>query len=141
MPRIGIITCSNCTGELNCASTVCLGDMRKRKGLFERYGNSEVVLLGIVSCAGCPTVAAPEKILRRVKALADRKADAIHLSYCMTAVCPFLHKYIEVIRSAYPKMELIEGTHQPPDKAKFREGVKELLCAGRRDMTDYILGK
>ncbi|MFZ5631827.1 MAG: hypothetical protein ACOY40_03200 [Bacillota bacterium] len=34
MPRIGIITCSNFTGDLDCASVVCLADLRKRKGFL-----------------------------------------------------------------------------------------------------------
>ena len=36
MARIGIITCSNCTQESNCASVVCLADMRKRRGFLSR---------------------------------------------------------------------------------------------------------
>ncbi|MDA8335281.1 MAG: hypothetical protein M0Z41_09890 [Peptococcaceae bacterium] len=31
------MTCSNCTRDLDCASVVCLADMRKRRGFFERY--------------------------------------------------------------------------------------------------------
>lgn len=37
MARIGIITGSNCTQDVNCAAVVCLADMRKRRGFFERY--------------------------------------------------------------------------------------------------------
>ena len=71
MARIGILTCSNCTQDTNCASVVCLGDMRKRRGLFERYSSeNQLDLIGIISCSGCPTLAAPEKILKRVEALA-----------------------------------------------------------------------
>ena len=52
MARIGILTCSNCTQECNCASVVCLGDMRKRKGFFERYAADEPLeLIGIINCA------------------------------------------------------------------------------------------
>ncbi|MFZ5648064.1 MAG: CGGC domain-containing protein [Bacillota bacterium] len=51
--RIGIITCSNCTGDLDCASVVCLGDMRRRKGLFKDYPREESLeLIGIINCAG-----------------------------------------------------------------------------------------
>ena len=82
MARIGIINCSNCTQETDCASVVCLGDMRKRKGLFERYPKDEPLdIVGIISCAGCPTMAAPEKILKRVRALAEFKINALHFSY------------------------------------------------------------
>ena len=144
MARIGILTCSNCTQDTNCASVVCLGDMRKRRGFFERYQNDEKLdLIGIINCAGCPTLAAPEKILKRVKALADYKLDALHLSYCMTALCPFLNKYQAFIAQAYPDLEIVSGTHIPKDKMQFRSDVKELLCptvSVVQDMNDIIKG-
>lgn len=142
MARIGILTCSNCTQESNCASVVCLGDMRKRKGFFECYPQDKPLdLIGIINCAGCPTIAAPEKILRRVRAVAEFKIDALHLSFCMTALCPFINKYSEVIKEEYPNLELIMGTHTPADKQTFRKGVKELLCqtlASVQTMNDMI---
>ena len=91
MARIGIITCSNCTQESNCASVVCLADMRKRNGFFKKYPAEEsITLVGIINCAGCPTIAVPEKILKRVRAVAEYRLDALHFSYCMTALCPFI---------------------------------------------------
>ena len=144
MARIGILTCSNCTQETNCAAVVCLGDMRKRRGFFERYRDEEKLdLIGIINCAGCPTLAAPEKILKRVKALAEYRLDALHVSYCMTALCPFLKKYQAVIRENYPGLEIIPGTHIPKDREQFREDVKELLCQcspAVQDMNDVIRG-
>lgn len=144
MARIGILTCSNCTQETNCAAVVCLGDLRKRRGFFERYRDDEKLdLIGIINCAGCPTLAAPEKILQRVKALAEYRLDALHLSYCMTALCPFLKKYQAVIAAAYPGLEIILGTHIPKDKKQFKEDVKELLCPTAfkvQDMNDIIKG-
>lgn len=41
MARIGILTCSNCTQELDCSSTSCLRDFRHRKGAFKRYKDAE----------------------------------------------------------------------------------------------------
>ncbi len=103
MARIGIITCSNCTQESNCASVVCLGDMRKRRGFFEQYPKDEPLeLVGIINCAGCPTVAAPEKILKRVHAVAAYRLDALHLSFCMVTLCPFIQKYSQLIKEAFP---------------------------------------
>jgi predicted metal-binding protein len=129
MARIGIITCSNCTQDTNCAAVVCLADMRKRKGLFDRYANDAALeLIGIISCAGCPTLAAPEKIMKRVDALAAFKVDALHFSYCMTALCPFVEKYAKIIREKYPDLQIVMGTHKPVDKNEFRRGVRELLC-------------
>jgi len=119
--------------------------MRKRKGLFKRYGNeSQLDLIGIINCSGCPTLAVPEKILKRVKALADYRLDALHFSYCMTALCPFIKKYEKVIRENYPGLKIIHGTHTPREKKVFREEVKELLCPTvfvPQDMNDVIQGK
>ena len=144
MARIGILTCSNCTQETNCAAVVCLGDMRKRRGFFERYRDEQHLdLIGIINCSGCPTLAAPEKIMQRVKALAEYRLDALHLSYCMTALCPFLKKYQAVIAKTYPDLEIVLGTHIPKDKMRFRNDVKELLCptvSVVQDMNDIIKG-
>ena len=144
MARIGILTCSNCTQETNCASVVCLGDMRKRRGFFERYPKDEPLdLIGMINCAGCPTLAAPGKILRRVHAVAEFKLDALHFSFCMTALCPFLAKYQKVISAEYPTLEIVLGTHKPVDKSRFQEGVKELLCptiCRPQTMNDSIKG-
>ena len=79
MARIGIITCSNMTNDLACSSFGCLEDSHAGKGTFARYadqGGAQVV--GIISCSGCPTLIAPEKILRRVRTLAASGVDAIH---------------------------------------------------------------
>jgi predicted metal-binding protein len=144
MARIGIINCANCTQEANCAAVVCLRDLRKRRGFFDRYPQEEPLdLIGIISCAGCPTLAAPEKILRRVGALAKFRIEALHFSFCMTAVCPFLKKYMQVIARQYPELELVLGTHKPADRDHFTRGVKELLCqtlASTQTMTDMIRG-
>ncbi len=145
MARIGILTCSNCTQETNCAAVVCLGDLRKRRGFFERYRSGvNLDLIGIINCAGCPTLAAPEKILKRVRALAEYRLDALHFSFCVTALCPFIKNYEKVIREAYPALELVFGTHTTKDRQEFRAGVKELLCqtiAQPQDMNDMITGK
>ena len=129
MARIGILTCSSCTQDCNCAAVVCLADMRKRRGFFARYPADEPLdLIGVTSCAGCPTLAAPDKVMRRVRSLADYRLDALHLSYCITALCPFLRKYERAIRKAYPDIEVVLGTHQPLDAQEFRRGMHELLC-------------
>ena len=144
MAKIGILTCSNCTQDTNCASVVCLGDMRKRRGLFEKYKDEEKLeLIGIINCAGCPTLAAPEKILKRVKALAEYRLDALHFSYCMTALCPFLKKYEKAIKENYPELTIVHGTHTPRNKETFQKEIKELLCptiSAVQDMNDVIKG-
>ena len=144
MARIGIITCSNCTQDAHCASVVCLGDMRKRRGFFERYPKEELLdLIGIINCAGCPTLAAPEKLLSRIRAVAEFRIDALHFSYCMTTLCPFLSKYEKVIHEAYPDLELVHGTHQPINRTEFHGYMKEMLCptiSAPQAMADVIKG-
>jgi predicted metal-binding protein len=111
--------------------------MRKRRGFFDRYQNDEKLdLIGIINCAGCPTIAAPEKILKRVKALAEYRLDALHFSYCMTALCPFLKKYQSVINKVYPELEVVLGTHVAKNKIQFQNDVKELLCPSDSDVQD-----
>lgn len=145
MARIGILTCSNCTQDTNCASAPCLGDMRKRRALFERYKDEKTLdLIGIINCSGCPTLAAPEKILKKVNSLASYRLDALHFSYCMTALCPFLKKYEKIIQKHYPELTIIHGTHSPKDKRVFQAEVKELLCptiSNIQDMNDVIIGR
>ena len=88
-------------------------------------------------------MAAPEKILKRVRALAEFRLDALHLSFCLTAVCPFVKKYIEIIKEAYPDLEIVMGTHQPMDKTHFQQGLKELLCqtlSQPQTMNDMVRG-
>lgn len=142
MARIGILTCSNCTKELDCASVVCLGDLRKRKGLFQQYKSDEPLdLIGIISCAGCPTINGQEKILRRVRSIVEFRIDSLHFSYCMTALCPFKERYVTVIQAAYPELRLVMGTHAPRDPGTFQNEVKSMLCASRFNMTDLIKGR
>ena len=144
MARIGIITCSNSTQESNCASVVCLADLRKRRGFFEPYPKDEPLeLIGIINCAGCPTLAAPEKILKRVRAVAAYRLDALHLSYCLVTLCPFVKQYSQLIKEAFPDIKLVMGTHQPADRDRFLRGVKELLCqtlSPPQTMNDLIRG-
>jgi predicted metal-binding protein len=145
MARVGIITCSNCAHETNCSSVVCLADMRKRKGLFDCYPKEEPLdLVGLVHCAGCPTNVAPAKILKRIRSLINYKIDALHFSYCMTVLCPFLRKYENEIRNTYPDLNIIHGTHRPGDTEEFQKAVKEMLCPTviiPQDMNNLILRK
>lgn len=145
MARIGIITCSNCALETNCSSVVCFADLRKRKGFFDRYHEDEPLeLVGLVHCAGCPTNMVSSKILRRVRSLVEYKIDALHFSYCMIALCPFLRKYEKSIKSAYPDLAIVHGTHQPVNAEIFQKAVKEMLCPTiniPQDMNDLIKGR
>jgi len=132
MVRVGILTCANMTNELNCSSYFCLEDSSTSKGKFARYaekGGAQVV--GIISCSGCPTLKAPEKIVRRVKTLAASGVDAIHFSFCVENNCPFKNKYLNVLQSEYPDIEFVRGTHEVQDEqqvAEVDQFVKQALC-------------
>ena len=138
MAKIGIITCSNLTQELGCVSSGCLADIRERKGFFKGYSpNENLDLVGIINCSGCPTIGASQKILRRVRSIAELQVDAIHFSFCMTAVCPFKQKYEQVINEAYPQIKVIMGTHYG-DPEIFQDFVKDLFTANQVTMSDLF---
>jgi len=111
--RIGIITCRNMTDDMGCSSLMCLDESRAGKGEFARYaecGGAQIA--GIISCAGCPTVLAPEKILRRVRTLVASGVEAIHFGNCMEKLCPFKKKYESILRTEFPHIQFVHGTHE-----------------------------
>jgi len=144
MTRIGIITCANMTNDLACSSTGCLEDSHAGKGKFARYadqGGARVV--GIISCSGCPTLRAPEKILRRVRTLAAVGVEAIHFAYCLERNCPFKNKYRSILQAEFPDIEFVSGTHEVPDQGQAEEidrFVKNALCQQSVSMAD-LMGK
>jgi predicted metal-binding protein len=136
--RIGLLTCSNATQDLGCSAVSCLRDLRKRKGEFSRY--SEAELIGIINCPGCPTAAGSEKLLKRIRSLTEFNVDAIHLTYCLIALCPFQEKYLRDLGKAFPEVEFVAGSHEAHfEHAEFREKVSVLLRQTPRNMVDIIL--
>lgn len=143
MARIGILTCSNATQDLGCSSVSCLADLRKRKGAFADYPSDEKLdLVGIINCPGCPTLTGPSKLLERVKALTEFKIHAIHLSYCILALCPFKSKYIQALKDTYPEVNIVSGTHEEHiTHEEFKNKVDKLFCQPHKSMVDIILGR
>jgi predicted metal-binding protein len=143
MAKIGILTCSNATQDLGCSSVSCLSDLRKRKGTFADYPAEEkLTLVGIINCAGCPTLTGPDKLVERVRALTDFGVDAIHFSYCVKALCPFKNSYEDALKQAFPTVRIVIGTHEEhviPEE--FRQRVKKLFRQPRKTMVDVILNK
>ncbi|MCL2194742.1 MAG: CGGC domain-containing protein [Oscillospiraceae bacterium] len=136
--KIGIITCAHATGEMDCCAAPCLRDLHEHRGGFAEHHAHKPVLAGMISCAGCPTLAFPEKILRKVKALAEFDITTIHFSYCMVALCPFLNKHMEMIAREYPEIRLVKGTHAPRlDAETFRDYVG-IACRHGLKMNDVI---
>jgi predicted metal-binding protein len=143
MARIGILTCSNATQDLGCSSASCLADLRKRRGTFAAYPAGEPPdLVGIINCPGCPTLTGPDKLLQRIKALTEFRADAIHFANCVKSLCPFKEKYRSAIESSFPNITIIIGTHQEHiTPQEFRSRVKRLFNQKRRTMVDMILDR
>jgi len=113
MNKIGILTCSNTTQELGCSSYLCFQDFNENSGVFKRYADTgkRTVIAGIINCAGCPTAHAPEKLLNRIKSLTEIGVSAIHLATCVTLLCPFKERYLNMLKNNFPEIEFIEGTH------------------------------
>lgn len=143
MARIGILTCSNATQDLGCSSVSCLADLRKRKGTFREYPADEPLdLVGIISCPGCPTLTGPDKLLQRIRALTEFRADSIHFANCVKALCPFREKYREALEKDFPSVRIVIGTHEEHITAdQFRARVKRLFNQKRHTMVDMILDR
>ncbi len=144
MIKIGLINCGNATQDLNCAAIGCLKAINNRAAYFADYPEDEALeLTGIISCAGCPTLAAPAKILKRVKSLVEYNIDVLHFSFCMKHGCPFKNKYEKIIKAKYPDLKIVHGSHPDPVEAveAFKANMGELLAPTLcvpQDMNDHI---
>ncbi|MFC1734948.1 CGGC domain-containing protein [Candidatus Hydrogenedentota bacterium] len=140
MTQIGILTCANATQDLDCCSYLCLHDLNEGAGTFSVHEESGgTKLVGIISCAGCPTSVAPEKILKRIHSLAETGLGAIHVANCVMTLCPFLKLYRRLIEEHFPEIQLILGTHGQPDvesEASYKAIVKEMLCQKIQSLAD-----
>jgi predicted metal-binding protein len=142
--KVGIITCANVTQDMGCCSFMCLKELNSLTGPFEQYveyGGAQ--LMGIISCAGCPTAAVPEKILSRVRALAELGCEVIHIDSCMEYVCPFKNKYKALIEENFPGVGVEIGTHaylvdKETSQKLFRKITGDILLQQRLYMTDMF---
>ena len=142
MKKVGILTCSNTTQDLGCSSFKCLEDINRNGGEFKRHEkDGGAQLAGIINCAGCPTVVAPEKLLSRVRSLSEIGVDAIHLSACVMALCPFKTKYVKLLEENFPEIEIIKGTHDAPEgeAEMFMVWAKEMLSTKPSPMADLVV--
>jgi predicted metal-binding protein len=105
----------------------CFGNMRGRNGMFERYSEDDPPeLVGIISCGGCPTALGADRVWQKVKALKEYGIEALHLTSCLVQVCPFTEEFIKAIRTEYPDLQIVKGTHPFHDVNAFKAGIKEL---------------
>lgn len=111
--------------------------------MFALYPQEErLTLMGIINCPGCPTLAGPEKLLGRIRALTDFGVDTVHFSFCMKALCPFKEKYKTALEETFPAIKVVLGTHEEHNTPEeFRDRVKRLFCQPQKTMVDIILDK
>ncbi|MFW9988272.1 MAG: CGGC domain-containing protein [Candidatus Odinarchaeota archaeon] len=142
--KIGIINCSNFVNDLNCCASCCLDAARNCTGFFEKYkqyGGVEIV--GLLSCSGCATLMAHEKILRRVRSLIRAGAEIIHFSSCINNICPFKNKYQSIIEKYYPDIKIEIGTHpelinDENQLPMFGGMIIEYITAQNKDIVDIL---
>ena len=135
--NIAILTCYANTQELACSSFRCLQDLYEGKGTFSIH-RGKAKLVGITNCGGCATIAAPEKLLKRVRSLTELQPDVIHLSNCMLNLCPFVNKNAKLLANHFPHIRFIKGTHLAPAglsdaeaKHFHRALVKDMVVQGK----------
>jgi predicted metal-binding protein len=145
MPKVGILGCDATTREMDCVMIGCFGNLRGRQGLFEQYSEDDPPeLVGIISCGGCPTALGADRIWQKVKALKEYGIEALHLTSCLTQVCPFTEEFIKAIRTEYPDLQIVEGTHPFHDVDAFKAGIKELStqrAVTPQKMNDIVFGR
>ena len=127
MPKVGILGCEATTRDMDCVMIGCFGNLRGRQGQFERYTEDDPPeLVGIISCGGCPTAFGTDRVWQKVKALKEYGIEALHMTSCLVQVCPFLKEFVKAIRSEYPDLQIVEGTHPFHDIDAFKTGITEL---------------
>jgi predicted metal-binding protein len=143
MARIGILTCTNATQDLGCSSVSCLKNLRERGGAFADYPEGEeLTLVGIINCPGCPTLAGPDKLIERIRALTDFGVDVIHFTYCIKALCPCKEKFGKGLAKRVSDIKIVIGTHDVKITDKeYRDKVKKLFNQPKKTMVDIILKK
>ena len=139
MVKIGILSCSKIKNDLSCASFGCLKTFNSREVMFKRYkDNNDLLLVGFVTCNGCPTLYAHEQILKNVKPLIELcGAEIIHIASCMVKLCPFVKKYEGIINTKYPDIKIVMGTDVTPESPYDHaiEMYKGLLTESSPDIT------
>ncbi len=128
MAKIGILGCKSTTEDMDCVMIGCFGAMRGRDASFADYDPDESLdLTGVISCGGCPTAVASDRVWHKVQALVDYGIDSLHLTSCLIQLCPFKDKFVETIRADFPDLKIVEGTHVFHDPEAFKKGINEVV--------------
>lgn len=116
--RIAIIACKNIRG-ISCVGGClkCFKAMAEKVGEFERWKDSDIEIIGMDDCGGCPGVVVPKvKLMMEMCKLYERNVDAIHLGTCVkmatgTAECPIDVEELKRLIGEKFQKEVILGTH------------------------------
>jgi predicted metal-binding protein len=109
--KIGIIICDR---YRRCAGGKCFRSLRNREGAFERYGNTEVEVVGYTTCDGCPG----GNVEYAVEEMKGNGVQVIHLATGLIVgypPCPYVTYFRDFITKKYG-LEVIYGTHPIPQK-------------------------
>lgn len=109
--KVGLIRCSQT--EDMCPGTMDFKVIREKKCAFESI-EGEIIIIGTVSCGGCPG----KKAVSRAEEMVIRGADTIVLASCITKgtptgfPCPHARQIKEVIEKKLgDKVKIIDYTH------------------------------
>lgn len=109
--KVGIIICDR---YRCCAGGKCLTSMRNREGAFSRYAGSDVELVGLTTCNGCPggnVEYAGDEMVRN-------GAEVIHLATGMVVgypPCRSIATFKEYLEKRHG-VAVVVGTHPIPKK-------------------------
>jgi len=109
--KIGIIICHryHC-----CAGGKCLRAMRNKEGAFSLYADTDLELVGITTCAGCPG----GNVEYAGEEMVKNGAEVIHLATGMVVgypPCPSIDTFRAFIEKRYG-VKVVVGTHPIPKK-------------------------
>ncbi|MGM0369489.1 MAG: CGGC domain-containing protein [Bacillota bacterium] len=108
--KVALVRCLETEEE--CGGNHCFQAMENKEGAFQEI-TTDIELVGVTSCGGCPG----DKITEKIELIVSSGADAVVLGSCIklgTPIghsCPNFAQMIEQIKELDPAIEVIEWTH------------------------------
>lgn len=131
--KIGIIICDRYS---SCAGGKCFKSLKDRVGVFKRYQDEQVEVVGFTSCGGCPggnVEYAPEEMKKN-------GVDVIHLATGLIVgypPCPRTEYFKNYIGEKFD-IPVVIGTHPIPEKYWT---VHKKLNSWKKDFWKNIVDK
>lgn len=137
MKKVGIIRCQQT--ENICPGSTVFKVAAQGKSAFEATG--PVMIVGFVSCGGCPG----KNAIARAKTMVERGADTIVFASCISKgnpigyPCPHYANMRDAVAKAVgTKIDMIEFTHSMKEKFKWKG---DLLCQVVIGQVRQVLGR